>query len=211
MICATGDDVIAVILAGGEGRRMKKTQVMLKALILLGSKPLISYIINNLQQQVKYKAILSVARQEPMLQQFVQLQQFDLPIVSDDDFVGCGPLAGILAAMKWVVFNYPAARWLISVPSDTPFIPDDLVEKLRSAVCDDSQIITAASPDRPHWTISLWSLSLISDIENTLIAGDYSLGKFIRSHIAKQVIWPDPLVFLNINDASDLLAAEKLL
>ena len=53
-----------------------------------------------------------------------------LPVVPDtiDGFVG--PLAGVLAGMRWSAANAPAARWIVTAAGDAPLLPSDLVARL---------------------------------------------------------------------------------
>src|SRR5213082_2761607 len=58
---------------------------------------------------------------------------FGLPVVADSVPGFAGPLAGILAGLDWVAANKFDIEWVVSVPSDCPFLPRDLVPKLHAA------------------------------------------------------------------------------
>ena len=44
-----------------------------------------------------------------------------------------GPLAGVLTGLDWARTHAPGCRWVASVPCDAPFLPRDLVARLRAA------------------------------------------------------------------------------
>ena len=52
-----------------------------------------------------------------------RFKSFALPIVKDtmDDFAG--PLAGILAGMRWTQQEAPGASHIVTIASDTPLFP----------------------------------------------------------------------------------------
>ncbi|TIV21519.1 MAG: molybdenum cofactor guanylyltransferase MobA, partial [Mesorhizobium sp.] len=71
-----------------------------------------------------------------------------------------GPLAGILAGLEWAA-KQTTCRWLMSAASDTPFFPDDLVERLAAATRDRPGVIAVASSGgRWHPTFALWPIGL---------------------------------------------------
>ena len=55
------------------------------------------------------------------------------PVVPDNVPDYPGPLAGILAGLDWLAAQDNGVEWIVSVPGDCPFLPDDLVEKLHQA------------------------------------------------------------------------------
>ena len=97
---------------------------------------------------------------------------FGLPVVPDtiDGFVG--PLAGILAGLIWARTNTPDARWIASVSADAPFIPTDLVVRLRAAVeTRGNAIPIAQSGGGLHPVIGLWPIALADDLDAALRSG----------------------------------------
>ena len=54
-----------------------------------------------------------------------------LPVLSDGDFAGEGPLAGVLAGLEWAASQ--GAETLLTVPGDTPFIPKGFAAALAPA------------------------------------------------------------------------------
>ena len=97
---------------------------------------------------------------------------FGLPVVPDtiDGFVG--PLAGVLAGMRWSAANTPAARWVVTAAGDAPLLPSDLVERLVQAVENRPDAIALAqSHGELHPVIGLWPVALAEDLEEQLRGG----------------------------------------
>jgi molybdopterin-guanine dinucleotide biosynthesis protein A len=102
-----------VILAGGKSSRMGTD----KALMPLAGKPLLAHVIARLAPQVS-DLILSANGD------LSRFHSFRLPVVPDSFGDHPGPLGGLLA---W--FEHRAdIRFAITVPTDTPFIPANLVD-----------------------------------------------------------------------------------
>src|SRR5215212_8394605 len=114
---AGAHEVVGVILAGGQGRRMDGRD---KALLPLAGRPLIGHILERLAPQVDRVVINANGNA-------VRFAAFGLPVVADPRETFEGPLAGILAGMIWAGPSAPTARWVATVPADTPFVPRDLV------------------------------------------------------------------------------------
>jgi molybdopterin-guanine dinucleotide biosynthesis protein A len=134
-----------------------------------------------------------------------------LPVRGDSVPGFAGPLAGILAGLLWAVES--KAEGLVTVPSDSPFFPHDLVARL--AMVPDCQIACAASDGRLHPVFGLWHQpsQFIAELETTLRSGERKVESFVSRYRPGIADWPidgfDP--FFNINTPADLAAAERLL
>ncbi|MDH4189882.1 MAG: molybdenum cofactor guanylyltransferase, partial [Betaproteobacteria bacterium] len=113
------DGITGIVLAGGQGRRMGGVD---KGLQPLRGKPLVQWVIERLAPQVD--EILVNANQN-----VEAYAGFGHPVVADDLGDFAGPLAGLHAGLK-------AARHAlaVTVPCDSPFLPLDLVARLRDAL-----------------------------------------------------------------------------
>ncbi len=83
--------VTGVVLAGGQSRRMGGGD---KGLLELAGKPMLGHVIDRLAPQVGRMAIN--ANGEPS-----RFAAFGLPVVADTVAGFVGPLAGVLAGMRW--------------------------------------------------------------------------------------------------------------
>ena len=194
----------AVLLAGGLGSRMAADgQGPDKPLRRLGGVTLLDHAIRRIGPQVAAMAIN--ANGDP-----ARFAGWGLDVVGDAVAGHPGPLAGILAGMRWA-----AARGLshvVSVPSDTPFLPIDLVASLVAARGALS-LACAASGGWTHPVIGLWPVDLADALEADLRAGTRKIDAWTAphgvAHAAFAVVPFDP--FFNVNRPEDLREAERLL
>ena len=199
------DAVAAVILAGGEGRRMGGRS---KALLPLGGLPLIRHVLGRLRGQI---ADIAVSTRDPAVGAAVP----GLPLLPDRHAERRGPLAGILAGMLWCQAAHPDRRWLLSLPVDCPFLPDDLVARLAGrASVGDARIVVAASGGVEHRAVALWDVTLAEALAPVVeAAADLSIRRFYQRFPHAICDFPvgaiDP--FLNINTPEALERAEDAL
>ena len=202
---APHERIVGVILAGGQSRRMGGGD---KPLGLLAGRTLLERLIERVAPQCS-RLVIS-ANGDPS--RFVK---FTLPVISDPDGNHAGPLAGILAAMRWTQTEVPSATHVVSIPGDTPFIPPDLVARLAFETGKKSkQIAVAASCGRMHPPIAIWPISLLPALETFLFEEQLSrVTAFLERHGAIEVEWPsepyDP--FFNINTPDDMARASELI
>jgi molybdopterin-guanine dinucleotide biosynthesis protein A len=196
--------ILAVILAGGLARRMDGAS---KPLADLAGSPLIERVVAVARRQNLPIAINLHQITPQAIEPFAQL---GLPFIADAVPDHAGPLAGVLGALDHAAANGFDA--VLSLPCDSPFLPDDLVARLvREAR---GGLACAASGGRVHPVIALWPVGLRFDLRRALIEEDQRApGRFQQQHAGVAVDWPvnprDP--FFNVNTPADLAAAEALL
>jgi molybdenum cofactor guanylyltransferase len=200
---------VGILLVGGKSSRMGGGD---KCLLALGGRPILAHVIERLKPQIA-ELIIS-ANGDP-----ARFSTFGLPVVEDRLGFYAGPLAGILAGLEWVRTNRPESRFAITAPSDTPFLPADLVSRLCSASGEGApDLAVARSADGMHPVFGLWPITVAPDLEASLTSGDRKVGEWIEQHQAKKVMFPpvkiggriiDP--FFNINRPGDLASAEAFL
>ena len=184
--------ILAVILAGGEARRMGGVD---KAMMALAGKPLIAHLIERFGPQAEGLAISANG-------DLARFSRFGLPVFADDQ--SKGPLSGILAGLLYAkAQGYDA---VVSVPVDTPFVPFDLVARLREVP------LGYAQAGRSHYATAIWPVSLADDLADFLASGAKPrIFDFAASHDAKAVEFDRPEAFDNLNSIGDLAAAEARL
>ena len=197
--------VAGVILAGGQSRRMGGGN---KCLLPLGGIPLLQHARNRLEPQATRLAISANA--DPAL-----FADFALPVLADATADFCGPLAGILAAMRWAQNCNPPVSHIVSVPGDSPFFPRDLVAQLCAAALEaGAPLACAASGGRAHPVFGLWSLHLADDLQHALHQEKLrKIDFWTRRHgIAETRFDTEPFdPFFNINHPDDLGRAADIL
>ena len=195
--------VAGVILAGGRSSRMAGQD---KAVAVLAGEPLVARAARRLRPQV---ARMALSTNDEAARHALA----DVDPVADADDSRAGPLAGILAGLRWAQALPSPPDALVSVAVDTPFFPGDLVERLAAAAGRDT-IAVAASTGARHPTFALWPLGLAGDLAAWLAAGERRVVGFIERHPHVEVDFPvvdglDP--FFNINTPSDLAEAESMM
>lgn len=195
----------AVILAGGLATRMGGGN---KGMVLLGGQSLLSRVIGRLRPQAGEIAINANGPPEA-------LAEYGLPVIADGVGGFAGPLAGVLAAMRWAA--RAGAPAVLSVSVDTPFLPPDLVHRLVEAA-GPRGLALAASPGpegrlRDHPTCALWPVTLADALAEALESGQSRIGQFAAAYRPGRAVFDsDPFdPFLNINTPEDLARAEALL
>lgn len=205
---APPNGVVGILLAGGKSSRMGGGD---KCLRPLGGKPILARIIDRLSPQVV--EIVINANGDPS-----RFAEFGLPVVPDSVAGFQGPLAGVLAGLQWVSANRPGVDHAVTIATDTPFFPVDLVQRFLESPGDASGFRIAQSDVGLHPVIGLWPIGLSNDLESSLKRGERKVTSWTRDHGATPVFFPpidvggqsiDP--FFNINAPEDLATAEALL
>ena len=118
-----------------------------------------------------------------------------------------GPLAGILAAMDWAAAQ--GASHVLTVPTDSPHLPVDLVARLHAALPHAEAVVMAASADgTAHPVIALWPSAAASALRGALAQGQRRVRAFAQSLDLVMVPFPasDPDPFTNINHSAEVAA-----
>lgn len=202
-------DIVGVILAGGLSRRMGGGD---KALRSLGGQAIMEHVIGRLRPQVG-KLIINANGDT------VRFHAFGLVVVSDSIPDFAGPLAGVLAGMRWAEEHAPNARWIVTVAADTPFFPLDLVPRLTAAAgVSGDAIVLARSAAGLHPVFGLWPVHLANDLDAALSSGTRKVAEWAIGHGAIVADF-EPLIvdggvvdpFFNANRPEDLREAEFIL
>lgn len=194
--------IAGVILAGGLSRRMGGNE---KSLLQLAGKEPISWVADAMSPQVSQLAIN--ANGDPARFDFV-----GLPVIADTVEGFVGPLAGVLAGMRWAK-NLDGVTHLASAAADTPFLPNNLVQNLKAATASDEQIAMAFSNERIHPVFGLWPIALADELEHFLVAEDKrKILEFANRYTLHSVSFDKPGTdpFFNINTPQDLAQAEEM-
>jgi molybdopterin-guanine dinucleotide biosynthesis protein A len=139
---------------------------------------------------------------------------YGLPVVADVVEGFAGPLAGILSGMEWVKARAPDIEWLVSAPTDAPFLPADLVARLvGAAVARGAPLGCAYSGGQAHPVVGAWRVSLAADLRRALVdEGVRKIDAWTAGYDLATAEWPaepvDP--FFNANSPDELAEAEKL-
>ncbi|MBM3607585.1 MAG: molybdenum cofactor guanylyltransferase MobA [Alphaproteobacteria bacterium] len=200
----TAAAITGVILAGGLARRMGGGD---KPLRMIAGKTILDHVITRISPQCQ--ALVLNANGDP-----ARFSQWKLPVIADSVEGFAGPLAGILAGLDWSAQHNSAARFMLSVAADCPFLPRDLVARLEAARAqEDADLAVAASAGQAHPVIGLWKVSLREQLRHALTVEDErKIDRWTARYRLATVEWPaepvDP--FFNANRPDDLDEAEQL-
>lgn len=205
---SVSEPVVGILLAGGRSIRMGGGD---KCLRMLGGRPILARIIERLKPQVSDMVINANGEAS-------RFARFGLPVVADSVSGFAGPLAGVHAGLEWVRANRPGISRAVTVATDTPFFPTDLVRRFLAARPGAAALIVARSGEGTHPVIGLWPVSLAAELEAALARGERKVGAWVAAQGAVEVSFPpveiggrsiDP--FFNINEPQHLAEADALL
>jgi molybdopterin-guanine dinucleotide biosynthesis protein A len=124
-------------------------------------------------------------------------------------------MAGVLTGLEWSRKNAPSAGWVVTIATDTPFFPHDLVHRLLQAIeHEEADLACAASGGRTHPVFGLWPVRLEAELRRALVEEDLrKIDAWTARYRLATVEFPtepfDP--FFNTNRPEDLAEAERLL
>ena len=187
-------DAAVVILAGGEGSRIGGG----KPLKLFRGERLVDQALRRAQQ---WSDVVAIAVRDA-----AQVEPLHAPLIKDEDVPG--PLGGLISGLRFA--QEKGRPFLLAMPADMPFLPDDLLDRLREKIGDKGCAL-AESGGHIHPVCSLWRTRVMEDARKYAAAGRRSLKGLAASIGFAVADWPaepvDP--FFNINTSSDLAEAAR--
>ncbi|MCH9808322.1 MAG: molybdenum cofactor guanylyltransferase MobA [Alphaproteobacteria bacterium] len=158
----SNENITGVLLAGGQSRRMGGGD---KGLLEIAGRPMLAHVLERFVPQVHHVILNANGDAE-------RFAAFGLPVVADTITGNVGPLAGVLAGMRWSLDNAVDATHIATASTDAPLLPDDLVASLAKALNGRKErIALAASGGHKHPVIGLWPVDLADDLEAALKDG----------------------------------------
>ena len=188
-------NLTAIILAGGQGSRMGGLD---KGLVPFDNNPLVSYAINAVVTHVN-EVIISANRSVS------QYEKFGYKVIKDEITGGLGPLAGIYSGLLNCKTEY-----LISIPCDTPFLPDNLTANLMNSVyetnCNGAIPYTKSPKEKKlfHPTVMLLRTELKKSLADYLNNGGRKIKLWTDAEGFREVFFDNEKHFENFNTLDDL-------
>lgn len=181
--------VAAVILAGGQGRRMGGAD---KGLIDYQGRPLVEWTLAALVPQAG-EILISANRNLEIYAAYGHRVLTD----TMPDFPG--PLAGVLAALDAVT-----AEWLLVAPCDTPHLPADLAVRLLDAALRESvPLAVAADDERVHYGCFLVRTDQRDTLAAFLAGGERAVHRW-QADLPSTAVRFEAACFVNFNQPQDL-------
>jgi molybdenum cofactor guanylyltransferase len=190
---ADKNNTSALILAGGQGRRMNHSD---KGLIIWKGKTLVAHVLNALKTQLDHIIINANQHHE-------QYQQLNYDLLSDSVDGFKGPLAGIMSGMQYCT----TAEYLLVVPCDCPAPPTELFSRLAKTLNEnkDANIAIANDGSRLQPLFGLYKTSLLPKLESALANEHYKVMKFVEDNNVVVADFSDQAdAFKNFNRPEDM-------
>ncbi len=180
------DDITGLILAGGRARRMGGID---KGLVELGSKPMISHVLERLTPQVG-RVMINANRNLDTYQEWTQT------VIRDSTGEYDGPLAGMASGLE-----VTTTRYMLTCPCDSPLLADDLAVRMyKRSLESKAEVAVASDGCRLHPVFLLIHRNLLPSILAFLETGERKIDKWFEQHNFCVVDFADkPESFLNVN------------
>ena len=186
------DRITGILLAGGQGRRMGGVD---KGLQLLRGKPMAQWVIERFAPQVDELLINANKNIE-------QYQTLGYRVIPDAIGGFAGPLAGLHRGLSEA--THPL---VVTAPCDSPFLPLDLVARLKAALdANHADLAVAKTGDQPHPVFSLCRKSVLPSLTAFLESGGRKIDAWYAQLKVVEVDFADEAAFRNINTREELAA-----
>ncbi|APV50595.1 molybdenum cofactor guanylyltransferase MobA [Betaproteobacteria bacterium GR16-43] len=188
-------DVTGIVLAGGQGSRMGGVD---KGLQPFRGKPMVAHVLEAFAPQVG--ELLVNANRNPEA-----YEGFGYRVIADEIPGFAGPLAGFERGLA-----HAAGALVVTVPCDSPFLPSDLVRRLREGLEGaGADIAIAKTGTQVHPVFCLMRRSLHASLAAFLASGQRKIDRWTASHAFVEVAFDDEAdAFLNINTREELAGLE---
>ncbi len=199
-------DMAIMILAGGSARRLGGVD---KCLLQVGGMTILERILARLGGGGALPYPLAInANDNELGKAEDRFGAFGFPIFGDVAGVdGFGPLGGILSGLEY----FSGVGGLFVIAGDVPFLPVDLLGRLRGEFDEGKDIVFSRGFGRRHPVVSLWGGLLGGDLRGALWGGVRKVEDFSGGYDVGEVDFGDDFdYFFNVNSKEDLEEAERL-
>ena len=192
--------VLGVLLANAPSRQICCADKCMKR---LKGVPILNYVIDRTQPQVG--ALILNANGDP-----TRFPDIDIPVVPD---VIEGPPStptGILTGMEWAKDNAPDYEWVVTLATDSPFIPTDLINHMLAEVAaKNADMAYIRCGKQAHPEFGIWPVCLADDLHYALVDdGIKGINRWARDYNTLEINYPaDPIDrFTDANFIEGLMA-----
>jgi molybdenum cofactor guanylyltransferase len=184
-------EVTGVVLAGGQGSRMGGVDKGLQPFL---GRPMVAHAVERLAPQVD--ELLINANRNP--EAYAELGH---RVIADEIEGFAGPLAGFERGLA-----HARGALVVTVPCDSPFLPADLVARLRSALeRDNADLAVAKTGTQAHPVFCLMRRTLHASLRDFLAGGQRKIDRWYGAHKVVEVAFDDEAeAFRNINTLEEL-------
>ncbi|HFE37817.1 MAG TPA: molybdenum cofactor guanylyltransferase [Gammaproteobacteria bacterium] len=191
------NDVTAIVLAGGLGRRVNYKN---KGLLKFAGQPLITHVLEKLKTQTPH--ILINANHD-----LSDYQTTGYPVIQDQFPGNQGPLAGILSSEPLV-----NTQLVLTLPCDVPLLPQNLLMKMLASYEKKSpgQLCVAHDGHRLQNLFLLFETRQLKKLRLFFEKGNRRVADWIHSQPYSVVDFSDEAAnFVNINSEKALITLNQ--
>jgi len=185
---ANGENRGAIILAGGQSRRMRRD----KALLPIGGQTLIERLTGQL---AGHFAEILISTQDPALFDFLPFR------VVVDEGKGAGPIMGLLSGLK--AASYPVN---FVIGGDIPDIDLTFISELAARAAGSDIVVPVISPGKYEPLFAFYHKNVISHIEDLLRQGEKQIIKLFALCRTTYVPFRNSGWYFNLNTPDDYRA-----
>ena len=184
-------EVTGVVLAGGQGSRMGGVD---KGLAAFRGRPMVAHVIERFAPQVD-EILVNANRNVD------EYARFGHRVIADEIAGFAGPLAGFERGLA-----HARGQLVATVPCDSPFLPLDLVARLRTALEEKSaQLAVAKTGAQAHPVFCLMRREVHASLARFLAAGERKIDRWYSGLAVVEVAFDDEAdAFANINTRAQL-------
>ncbi len=181
--------ILGLVLAGGRSTRFGSE----KAVAVVDGAPIVARVAAVLARGGAEVAVNAPVESAAA----AWARAHGLVVLPDPPGAPDGPLAGVMAGLDEAARR--GAGRLVTAPCDTPWLPDDLVARLRAGV-GQAPAAVAVTADGSHPLCTLWSPRLRPRLAADIAHGRHpSVRAWLREAGAAEVRFPQPAAFANLN------------
>jgi molybdopterin-guanine dinucleotide biosynthesis protein A len=189
-------EVTGVVLAGGQGSRMGGID---KGLQPFRGKPMVAHVVERLAPQVD-ELLVNANRNAQAY------ASFGHRVIADEIEGFAGPLAGFERGLA-----HARGALVVTAPCDSPFLPADMVARLRAALEGaGAELAVAKTGDQAHPVFSLMRRDVLPSLQGFLAGGQRKIDRWYAALKVIEVAFDDEAdAFLNINTPAELANLER--
>lgn len=189
-------EITGVVLAGGQGSRMGGVD---KGLAPFRGRPLVAHVIERFAPQVG-ELLVNANRNAG------DYARFGHRVIADEVPGFAGPLAGFERALA-----HAGGELVATVPCDSPFLPADLVARLRAGLeASGAELAVARTGEQAHPVFCLMRRRVRDSLAQFLSSGQRKIDRWYAALAVAEVAFDDqPQAFANINTRDELAQLEK--
>jgi molybdenum cofactor guanylyltransferase len=190
LVASTGS-LAAVVLAGGESRRMGRDKATLT--VPGETTTLVEHVVGIASQRCEPVFVMAAPGQP--------LPTLQVPVLRDE-LRGLGPLPatgrGLRAAAE------AGARFAFVCAVDMPFLTVELIDDLARRAAEINAEVMLPWDGRSHYLAAVYRTDLADRVDALVAAGARKMSELIEASDAQQIVMADSRALTNVNSAADL-------